>query len=146
MARPRKNNAEYFSHDSGMRNDEKVLALRSKFNNEGYAVWCMLLEILTNEEYFKKEIKTEVQKELLAGDLRVSEAEMMGVLDFCIRIELLQEENSVFWSDNLIKRLDPMIQKRENMRQKYELKVVSEEKTEVSKVETQVSKAENYRK
>jgi len=140
MARPKKNNAEYFSHDAGMRNDEKVLALRSKFKNDGYAIWCMLLEILANEDGFKKEIKTEVQKELLAGDLRVSVTEMHEILSFCSRIELLKEKNGVFWSDNLIKRLDPMVQKREFMRQKYEDKRVSDAEKGVSGAETTQSK------
>ena len=140
MARPKKNNAEYFSHDAGMRNDEKVLALRSKFKNEGYAIWCMFLEILANEDGFKKEINTEVQKELLAGDLRVSVTEMQEILSFCSRIELLKEKKGVFWSDNLIKRLNPMVQKREFMRQKYEDKRVSDAETGVSGAETTQSK------
>ncbi len=140
MARPRKENAEYFSHDSGMRNDEKVLALRSKFGNQGYAFWCMFLEILTHEEGFKKEIKTEVQKELLAGDLRVSVEEMQDILSFCSRIELLQEKDNIFWSDNLIKRLEPMVQKREFLRQKYEDKRVSAPEMPVSTAEMPQSK------
>ena len=140
MARPRKENAEYFSHDSGMRNDEKILALRSKFGNQGYAFWCMFLEILTNEEGFKKEIKTEVQKELLAGDMRISVAEMQDILSFCSRIELLQEKDSIFWSYNLIKRLEPMVQKREFLRQKYEDKRVSAPEMPVSTAEMPQSK------
>ena len=140
MARPRKENAEYFSHDSGMRNDEKILALRSKFGNQGYAFWFMFLEILTNEEGFKKEIKTEVQKELLAGDMRISVAEMQDILSFCSRIELLQEKDSIFWSYNLIKRLEPMVQKREFLRQKYEDKRVSAPEMPVSTAEMPQSK------
>lgn len=38
MARPNKNNAEYFSHDADMRNDVKVKALRRRFSHTGYAV------------------------------------------------------------------------------------------------------------
>lgn len=140
MARPRKENAEYFSHDSGMRNDEKILALRSKFGNQGYAFWCMFLEILSHEEGFKKQIKTEVQKELLAGDMRVSVAEMQDILSFCSRIELLQEKDNVFWSCNLIKRLEPMVQKREFLRQKYEDKRVSTPEMPVSTAEMPQSK------
>jgi hypothetical protein len=34
MARPLKNNADYFPHDNDMRNDEKILALRRKFGLE----------------------------------------------------------------------------------------------------------------
>ena len=31
MARPKKNNADYFSHDNDMRNDERIIALIRKF-------------------------------------------------------------------------------------------------------------------
>ena len=55
MARPIKNNADYFTHDSQMRNHRKIKALRYKFGLIGYAVYNMLLEVLTNAENFKFE-------------------------------------------------------------------------------------------
>ena len=36
MARPKRYNADYFSHDSGMRDDPKVKALRNKFGIVSY--------------------------------------------------------------------------------------------------------------
>ena len=53
MARPRKNNAEYFSHDADMRNHRKVKAIRSKYGMQGYGVWCMTLETLTDCDNFE---------------------------------------------------------------------------------------------
>ncbi|GHV28882.1 hypothetical protein FACS1894176_11540 [Bacteroidia bacterium] len=50
MARPKKENADYFSHDKEMRNNPKLKYIRNIFNLEGYAVFCMLLEYLTNCE------------------------------------------------------------------------------------------------
>ena len=55
MARPIKNNADYHSHDSNMRNDIKIKALRRKYKLAGYAIYNMLLEVLTNAEYFEYE-------------------------------------------------------------------------------------------
>lgn len=56
MARPRKNNAEYFSHDASLRNHIKIRALRSKYeNNIGYSAYNMLLEILTDADNFRIE-------------------------------------------------------------------------------------------
>lgn len=46
MARPIKNNADYFSHDIGMRNDMKIKALRRKYGLVGYASYVMLIEII----------------------------------------------------------------------------------------------------
>lgn len=58
MARPQKNNADYFSHDNSMRNNRKIKALRTKHGVFGYGVWCMLLEYLTSCE------NNEIQKTL----------------------------------------------------------------------------------
>ncbi|MBL4705443.1 MAG: DUF4373 domain-containing protein [Flavobacteriales bacterium] len=49
MARPLKNNADYFSHDNNMRNDKKILAVRRKYGSDGYSVWCMILESSVNQ-------------------------------------------------------------------------------------------------
>ena len=42
MARPKKNNAEYFTHDADMRNDVKIKALRRNFPTQGmpYGITC----------------------------------------------------------------------------------------------------------
>jgi len=136
MPRPRKNNADYFSHDTGMRNDEKILALRNKHGHTGYSVWNMFLEILAGKDGFQLDLKTDIQWEVLAGDMRVSESEIKDVLGFCSRIGLITEFEGIYWSGNLIKRLAPMTEKREFMRQKYD-------KTRVSDTETGVSAAES---
>jgi len=46
MARPIKLNADYFSHDAGMRNHRKIKSVRQKFGINGYGIWCMLIEYL----------------------------------------------------------------------------------------------------
>lgn len=117
--RPIKNNAEYFSHDADMRNDDKILALRNKFEHKGYSTWCMFLEILCNKDNFKIELKTDLQWELLSGDLRISASEIKEMLNFCVRIDLLQQKGSVFYCKKLIDRLNPLLHKREFMRKKY---------------------------
>ena len=65
MARPRKNNAEYFSHDATLRNDIKIKALRSNFGSDGYASYCILLEILTYADNFRVP-NSDLQRTLMA--------------------------------------------------------------------------------
>ena len=36
----------YFSHDYNARNDQKILMLRGKFGNEGYALFFYILETI----------------------------------------------------------------------------------------------------
>lgn len=98
MARPKKNNAEYYTHDADMRNDVKIKALRRKFSHTGYAVWNYLLETLTDNDYF--EITwDEINIELLAADYDVSVEEFIEIVEYCVKIGLLQLENDVLRSD-----------------------------------------------
>ena len=39
----------YFSHDYNARNDQKILMLRGKFGNEGYALFFYILETMAEE-------------------------------------------------------------------------------------------------
>ena len=89
MARPQKNNAEYFSHDADMRNDVKVKALRRKFQHTGYAVWCFILESLTDGEYFEIDYN-ELNRELLAADFDVPVELLEEIVDYCCKVGLLQ--------------------------------------------------------
>lgn len=89
MARPIKNNAEYFSHDADMRNDVKVKALRRRFSHTGYAVWCYILETLTDTDFFELDYRA-LNQELLAADFDISVEELRAIVDYCCQLELLQ--------------------------------------------------------
>ena len=115
MARPIKNNADYFSHDADMRNDVKIKALRRKFSHVGYAVWCYLLEVLTDSDFFEIEYN-ELNTELLSADFDISTNEFKEIIDYCIKIELLQLENNILFSVNNKKRFDVILSNRKQKR------------------------------
>lgn len=118
MARPRKNNAERFSHDVELRNNRKIKAIRQKFGAEWYAVFVMFLEVLTDAEDFKIKFE-EDEIELLAWDFNVEIARLESIVQYMIKLELLQCEDWFIYNNHLIERLDPLLKKREAMRQKY---------------------------
>jgi hypothetical protein len=141
MARPTKNNAEYFSHDAGMRNDPKIRALRKRFPAScgacGYSIYNMLLEVLTDAEFFTIEVD-EVQLEILAGDFD-TDAEMLSkIIDFCVKIKLFSQKNTTISSCGLNKRLQGVIDKRNRSKEKFEKQKI--EKLNVSVTETTQSK------
>lgn len=111
MARPTKNNADYFPHDAGMRNHKKVKALRSKFGINGYAIWSMMLEHLTGSDgnVFPY---TDLEFELMSGDFGVSATEIRSVVDYCIMLELLFNTYGFIKSESLDERLAPVYEKR----------------------------------
>ena len=118
MGRPRKNNAEYFTHDSGMRNDVKIRALRRKFSHMGYAVWNYLLEALTDSTDFR--IKwDEVNIDLYSADFDVTQEELAEIVTYCIKIDLLKidTEGGYIYSETLCERFNSLIYKRSKDRE-----------------------------
>lgn len=120
MARQNKNDAEFFSHDADMRNDIKVTALRRKFSHTGYAVWCFMLETLTDSEDFEVEYD-EVSQELLAADFDVPVDKLKDIIDYSVRIGLLQHEGGKLYSAALKKRFIPLLEARERRKQRAEI-------------------------
>ena len=114
MARPTKNNAEYFSHDADMRNDVKVKALRRRFSHTGYAVWCYILETLTDTDFFEVDYRA-LNQELLAADYDVSVEELREIVDYCCTLELLQvsEDKCKLYSAAHKRRLADVVELRE---------------------------------
>src|SRR5215510_425667 len=116
MGRPRKDDAEYFSHDKHMRNDERIKMLRKKFGHEGYSLWCMLLEKLTDSPNFRLRFETEIHKESLSVDFEVESEKLDQVVAYMVRVELIRNENGVIYSQRLIERLQPLLDHRERNR------------------------------
>jgi len=129
MARPRKNNADYFPHIVEERNTRENKAIRNRFGHVGYSVITMLKEMIAASDNFYLKIQG-ADAELIAGDLGVTTTEMMNIVNFCTDIGYLQTVDKVnFTCEQLIKDLDPMLQKRELMRQQYRNRGVSESET-----------------
>ncbi len=119
MARPRKNNAEYFSHDANMRSDRKIIALRSKFWLEGYAIWNMLLETLAWAENFTVSYSP-LEIELLAGDFWLDAEVFDQIVRYMEKINLITLVDEVITCPKLIERLEPLLNKRKRYRERTE--------------------------
>jgi hypothetical protein len=111
MARPIKHNADYFSHDCNMRNDIKVKALRRKYKALGYATYIMMLELLTDNDYFEIEWN-EMNIELLTPDFDMDTDELTEIIDYCIKLNLLQLTCGILHCDKLTHRLEEEVLKR----------------------------------
>ena len=89
----------YFSHDYNARNDEKVLELRSNFGAEGYGLFWMLLESMAETEDGKLNLS-------LIGGLSlgygVAKERLKEVIDFCINVDLFQQELQFFCSKRMV--------------------------------------------
>ena len=118
MARPKRNNADYFSHDAGMRNDPKVKALRNKYGCTGYSVWCMMLEVLTESDFFTRALD-EIEIEILSADFGIDADLFSEIIQYMLRLRLLQTaDNGELLSQKLTDRLQPVVDKRRNSSKK----------------------------
>lgn len=121
MARPIKQNASYFSHDADMRNNRKVKALRTRFALEGYAVWCMILECLTDENGFVLPWDT-LNIELISGDFGVSAERLKEAAEYMDKIRLVVIENETLHCPAHRARMQFVIDERERKRQWKQVK------------------------
>lgn len=135
MARPKKNNAEYFSHDANMRNDRKIKAVRSKYGLEGYAIWCMVLEALTDAQNFTLPYD-EIEMEVMAGDFGISSDLLGEMMDYFQRLKLITRTETNIFSENLLSRMQPLIDKRQRERAYAETKKSTPKKSNRAKNNT----------
>lgn len=128
MARPIKNNCDYFPHDGGMRNHRKIKAIISKFGLEGYAYWNIFLEILTTSENFTIKIINEIDWELLSAELHTSNERLKEFITYLITLSLIKNENNFYWSESLIEMFQSVLNKRISAKNAFERGKEIEEK------------------
>lgn len=137
MARPRRNNANYFTHDTGMRKDGRITVLRSKFGLEGYALYCMTLEYLTDSENFTAALD-EVELQIIAADFGVTPERLIEVWSEAARLRLLEFSGSKIYCSKLVDRLQPLLDERERQRMKAQRRWERDGNTELKESFTTV--------
>lgn len=104
-----KDRIRFFSHDVDMRNDLKIRGLRREFHNDGYAVWCYLLEVLTDTEELSIDI--EEMNDLLAADFDITPERLRQIVDYCIKVGLFQREGNILYSTRHRERITGVVEK-----------------------------------
>lgn len=115
MARPRKHNADYFPHDAGMRNDDKIKAVRRKYGHEGYSVWNMILEKLCGSVDFNFKYNESVL-EIMSGDFDVEPDKLKLIIEYFLKIELLILKEDLLFSRTMIDQFELLFSKRKRDR------------------------------
>lgn len=111
MARPVKNNLDYFSHDKDMRNDVKIRNVRRKFGHKGYSVYVMMLEHLSDCEYLQYEWN-ELSIELLVPDFDIDTDELIDIVNHCVKLKLFELEFGVLYCPTLYQRNNKVLTDR----------------------------------
>lgn len=104
------NMANYFSHDSNARNDEKLVRLRMRHKAAGYGVYFMLLERMRDA----KDYMCVKDYNIIAFDLREDAGLIKSVVeDFGLFV--FTEDGKYFYSESFLRRMkvkDGVSQKR----------------------------------
>lgn len=104
-----KDRLRYFSHDVDMRNDLKIRGLRREFGNEGYAIWCYLLEVITDTEDLCIDIDN--MAGLLSADFDIDHERLMGIVGYCLQVGLFVKDGSLLYSKRHRERITGVLDK-----------------------------------
>lgn len=104
-----KDRIRYFSHDIDMRNDLKIRGLRREFGNEGYAVWCYMLEVLTNSEDLC--IDVDSMAGLLSADFDIERERFLDIIGYCLQVGLFVKDGSILYSKRHRERIKGALDK-----------------------------------
>ena len=90
MARKERNDVDYFPHS--VNHGKKMFYLRDKFNNDGYAVWFMLLEHLSKAQYHFLDLEDEIEIMYLSSEFKVTEELLRDIIEALVKFKEFDRE------------------------------------------------------
>lgn len=115
MARKERNNVDYFPHP--VTHGKKMFYLRSKYGNDGYAIWFMLLEELGKADYHYLDLSDKIQLMYLSSEFQVSEIVLKEVINLLVEFGEFDAElweNSILFNQKFVDNISDAYKKRSN--------------------------------
>lgn len=116
MARPHRNNVDYFPHY--ISDGKKMFIIESKFGNDGYAVWFKILETLAKTDGHWIDLQDESNLMYLAAKCRVSDETLLCIIDSVVKLGELDSElwnqQRVIWCQKFVDSIEDAYRKRSN--------------------------------
>lgn len=116
MARKERNDVDYFPHS--VNHGKKMFYIRSKFGNDGYAVWFMLLEHLGKASYHYLNLSDDVEIMYLSSEFQVSETVLKEVINSLVKLgefdKYLWDEGSILFNEKFAENISDAYRKRSN--------------------------------
>ena len=117
MARPERNDVDYFPHS--VTHGKKMFYIRSKFGNDGYAVWFMLLENLGKASYHYLNLSDDVELMYLSSELKVEDIVLNEIINELVKLDEfdkeLWEENKILFNEKFVENVSDAYKKRKNI-------------------------------
>lgn len=116
MARKERNNIDYFPHP--VSHGKKMFYLRSKYKNDGYSVWFMLLEELGKAEYHYLDLSNNIQLMYLSSSFMVEEIVLKDIIKILVEFDEFDRDlwynNSILFNNKFIENIQDAYKKRNN--------------------------------
>tara|TARA_B100001167_G_C16774709_1_gene310544 strand:+ start:10191 stop:11132 length:942 start_codon:yes stop_codon:yes gene_type:complete len=116
MARPKKNNVEYFPHT--VSHGKKMSYIEKKYKNDGYAVWFKLLEELGDAQDHYLDLNDDIQIMFLSDRCMVSEETLINIIQDLIKLkefdQELWENYKVLFNEKFTESIADAYKKRNN--------------------------------
>lgn len=116
MARPERNNIDYFPHP--VKHGKKMSYIEKKYKNDGYAVWMKLLEELGDNNYHYLNLSDEVQLMFLEEKCNVNQEILLSIINDLVKLDEfnkeLWEENKILFNEKFIETIKDAYNKRNN--------------------------------
>lgn len=125
MARPRKQTADYFPHDSRASDGDTLTVLQNRFGNDGYAFWFKLLEKLASAEGHFIDCNSPIKWQVLLAKMGVDELRGVEIMNLLVEMKAIDPEiwqSKLIWCQNLVNNLADVYK---NRRQELPQKPVS---------------------
>lgn len=90
MARPQRNDVDYFPH--AVTHGKKMFYLRDKYGNDGYAVWFILLEQLGKANYHYLHLEDAISIKYLCVDMKVEESTLLAIINELVLLDEIDRE------------------------------------------------------
>ena len=116
MARPQRNNVDYFPHpcDHGSR----MHYLEQTYGNDGYATWFKIIERLGKSDFHYIDLSDEVQLMFLSSKCNITEQILIEIIELLVKFNWLDrslwEEKRIVFSPDFVESIEDAYKKRSN--------------------------------
>jgi hypothetical protein len=99
MARPERNSVDYFPHP--ITHGKGMFYMRTKYGNDSYVVWFMLLEKLGGADYHYLDLQNKLQVMYLSAEFKVDESVLIEMITDLVMVSE-DDFNSELWKEERI--------------------------------------------
>jgi hypothetical protein len=115
MARPERNNVDYFPHPC--KHGKKMHYIEKKYKNDGYATWMKLLEELGDADYHYLDIKDNIELMYLSSRCGVSEELLIDIITDLVDLNEFNRqlfEEKILFNQKFINSISDAYKRRNN--------------------------------